>query len=220
MAVTPRAPRRRRRSARDGSPVISTRAGRLPARPEQDQLARITAPPPPRSRPRPPWAPDPPSACSSTVAPTCSAIPPGADPLPQGIGQRRAAAAAAPRLGLGPTHVLDVDEELHGVHGVVERPQQRRRAPTHRGHQLGHGIRSRTLRRTWSVYPAKGAQTSPGPLSGRRSRTTRWAARSRVVHPSHRVGAAGPSSSKRSQRVARSCWASESGGTTAATTPR
>ena len=37
----------------------------------------------------------------------------------------------------------------------------------------GHGIRSRVVRRTRSVYPASGAQTSPGPLSGRRSRTTR-----------------------------------------------
>ena len=44
----------------------------------------------------------------------------------------------------------------------------------------------------------------PGPASGLRSRTTRWAARSKVVHPSHSVGASGPSSSKRAQICARS----------------
>ena len=47
----------------------------------------------------------------------------------------------------------------------------------------------------------------PGPLSGRRSRTTRCAARSVVRHPAHNVGASGPYSTRRSQRVPRSCCA-------------
>ena len=44
----------------------------------------------------------------------------------------------------------------------------------------------------------------PGAATGLRSRTTRWAARSKVVHPSHSVGASGPSSSKRRHSCARS----------------
>ena len=44
----------------------------------------------------------------------------------------------------------------------------------------------------------------PGPASGLRSRTTRWAARSKVVQPSHRVGASGPSSSNRGHSCTRS----------------
>ena len=43
----------------------------------------------------------------------------------------------------------------------------------------------------FSVWPAKAGTISPGRLSGRRSRTTRWAARSRVVQPSHSVSAVG-----------------------------
>src|SRR5690606_19189697 len=44
----------------------------------------------------------------------------------------------------------------------------------------------------------------PPAASGRRSRTTTWAARSRVRHPSHRVGASGPAVSNRSAMRSRS----------------
>src|SRR5689334_11598728 len=44
----------------------------------------------------------------------------------------------------------------------------------------------------------------PGAASRRRSRTTRWAARSRVVQPSQRVGASGPAARMDSTSAARS----------------
>ena len=65
-----------------------------------------------------------------------------------------------------------------------------------------------------SVKCAHGpGRTSPGPAMGSCSRRTRCAARSRVVHGCRRVGASGPSSSKRSLSCARST-ASKSGSST------
>ena len=55
--------------------------------------------------------------------------------------------------------------------------------------------------RTCSACPASGGISTPIIASGRRSRTTRWAARSRVVQPSQSVGASGPTSSSRSASV-------------------
>src|SRR6202035_4505784 len=72
----------------------------------------------------------------------------------------------------------------------------------------GHGVLSRIERRTLSVWAARGGHTSPGPLSGRRSRATRCAARSAVVQPAHNVGASGPRSLNRSHSTPRSDWAS------------
>ena len=62
--------------------------------------------------------------------------------------------------------------------------------------------RSVSPRCTRRVYPASGPIMMPAPASGRRSLSTRWAARSRVVQPSHSVGADGPvcSSSAHSAR--------------------
>src|SRR3954470_2838903 len=53
------------------------------------------------------------------------------------------------------------------------------------------------------------SRPKPGSASGRRSRTTRWAARWAVVQPAQQVGASGPSSASRSARAARSPAASE-----------
>jgi hypothetical protein len=47
----------------------------------------------------------------------------------------------------------------------------------------------------------------PGAASSLRSRTTRCAARSRAVHPSHNVGESGPTSLIVATRAARSRWA-------------
>src|SRR5437879_4475058 len=47
----------------------------------------------------------------------------------------------------------------------------------------------------------------PGPASGRRSRISRWAARSPVVQPSQRVGASGPVSASRAHSSRRSARA-------------
>ena len=54
---------------------------------------------------------------------------------------------------------------------------------------FSHGVRSRTARRNLVRVAGQWSETSPGPLSGRRSRTTRCAARSAVDQPSHNVGA-------------------------------
>ena len=53
-----------------------------------------------------------------------------------------------------------------------------------------------TWRRTFSLWPASGRTRMPMAASGRRSRITRWAARSRVAQPSSRVGASGPTAAK------------------------
>ena len=58
-----------------------------------------------------------------------------------------------------------------------------------------------------SASRLSGGTTMPAQALGCRSRTTRWAASSRVAQPSQRVGASGPSSSRRSQRAARSASA-------------
>src|SRR6478735_2757099 len=62
---------------------------------------------------------------------------------------------------------------------------------------------------TRAVWGASGPNTRPGNASGRRSRTTRCATRSRVVQPSHRVGASGPTARRISTRAARSRWATD-----------
>ena len=68
---------------------------------------------------------------------------------------------------------------------------------------------SALLRRS-AKRPHAPGRTSPGPARWSRSRRTRCAARSRVVHGARRVGASGPSSSNRSLSCARST-ASKSG---------
>lgn len=62
---------------------------------------------------------------------------------------------------------------------------------------------SALLRRS-AKRPHPPGRTSPGPARWSCSRSTRCAARSRVVHGSRRVGASGPSSSNRSQSCVRS----------------
>ena len=62
---------------------------------------------------------------------------------------------------------------------------------------------SALLRRS-AKRPHVPGRTSPGPARWSRSRRTRCAARSRVVHGARRVGASGPSSSNRSLSCARS----------------
>src|SRR5215472_9868939 len=61
-----------------------------------------------------------------------------------------------------------------------------------------------STRRTRSVCPASGPPMTPAAASGLCSLSTRWAARSRVCQPSHRVGARGPVSSSSAHRAARS----------------
>ena len=68
------------------------------------------------------------------------------------------------------------------------------------------GNENRSLIRccTRAVYPARGPPTTPAAASGRCSRSTRCAARSPVVQPSHSVGASGPVSSSSAHRARRS----------------
>src|SRR5215468_7472585 len=61
-----------------------------------------------------------------------------------------------------------------------------------------------SVRCTRSVWPASGPPITPAAASGLRSLSTRWAARSRVCQPSHKVGAPGPVSSRRLHRAMRS----------------
>src|SRR4249919_1720301 len=61
-----------------------------------------------------------------------------------------------------------------------------------------------SVRCTRSVWLASGPPITPAAASGRCSLSTRWAARSRVRQPSHKVGAPGPVSSSRSHRAMRS----------------
>src|SRR5215831_11015233 len=61
-----------------------------------------------------------------------------------------------------------------------------------------------SMRCTRPVWLASGPPITPAAASGRCSLSTRWAARSRVRQPSHKVGAPGPVSSSRSHRAIRS----------------
>src|SRR6266516_4547266 len=61
-----------------------------------------------------------------------------------------------------------------------------------------------SVRCTRSVWPASGPPITPAAASGLRYLSTRWAARSRVCQPSHKVGAPGPVSSSSAHRAARS----------------
>ena len=67
-----------------------------------------------------------------------------------------------------------------------------------------YGVRAMSMRRTRSLCPASGPPMMPAAASGLRSLSTRWAARSTVCQPSHRVGAAEPVSSSSAHSVARS----------------
>ncbi len=71
-------------------------------------------------------------------------------------------------------------------------------------------VRASAVLRRSAKWPHAPGTTSPGPARGSCSRSTRCAARSRVVHGVRSVGASGPSSSSRSASCSRSI-ASKSG---------
>ena len=68
----------------------------------------------------------------------------------------------------------------------------------------GNGVRFLIRCCTRAVYPASGPPATPAAASGRRSRSTRCAARSPVVQPSHSVGASGPVLSSSAHNARRS----------------
>src|ERR1044072_9395114 len=75
--------------------------------------------------------------------------------------------------------------------------------PRTRSTSSAHGLRAESSW-TFLVWPGGGGSRMPAAASGRRSRTTRWAARSRVCQPVHSVGSSGPSSVNKSHNAARS----------------
>ena len=189
-------------------PVTSTCAHGPAAEQEQHQLlgaaldagrsARCPSPRPRRSPARP------------------SATPGALDPAqhqrrhPADVGHSAASMSGRSRgpAPVGPAHVLVVDEPLVGVE---QRPQAGQRAT---GRPAGPRAGARPAARSPGPGPpsmslrSSPANRSPpriaGAARGSCSRTTRWAARSSVVHPSHRVGASGPVATNRSHSSARS----------------
>ena len=95
----------------------------------------------------------------------------------------------------GTAHILVVDEHLGNVGHRVEQ-LERRVEPAGRTQPCPPTPPSRCSAATWfctfSVWPAKKGMRMPGAASSRCSLITRWAAKSRVRQPSHRVGASGP----------------------------
>ena len=143
-----------------------------------------------------------------------------------GRGPERVLVAPAGRsrgapVRLGPAHVLVVDRELGRVERLRDRrPGQRRPRRAGRtaqpGDHLGVGRRRRAAgpragaSRRERAAAARGLQRrSPSSASGRRSRTTRCAARWAVSQPAQQVGASGPSSASRSASSRRSRSASD-----------
>ncbi len=93
--------------------------------------------------------------------------------------------------------VLVVDEELHHVDPLIHAGHAGRATP--RGGPVricppgcGNGVPWRRAWLTRRVWPASGPPIMPAAASGRRSLSTRCAARSPVRQPSHSVGASGP----------------------------
>ena len=108
---------------------------------------------------------------------------------------------------LGPPDVLDVDEEFDRVHGPVEGPEEQRGTGADGRHQFlpGRAVRLRVL--TASVWPARGGRDHSPATVGSPFAHDQMGGEISVVHPSHRVGSSGPSSTSRSQSSARSDWA-------------
>ena len=95
----------------------------------------------------------------------------------------------------------EVDRRVDGRHGG--------RGPARRAladllDQGGQPLARVGVGRPAAPGPAAAAERCPAATSGRVSRTTRCAARSRTVQPSHSVGASGPAASMVSQRASRS----------------
>ena len=216
---------RRRPGPLSGRPIADTcttlRSGRRsPGRRRGGRRPRAAAP---SARPRPCGRPR--RSASRRRRRRCAAAP---DPAARAARRAKSAAAvqsaswsaarqrARRPAGLGPAHVLVVDGEL----GRVERrrPGPARPSATTPAARRAAGRpprRRASTSRSWSS--SRCVQAASGPprpsrlraaarpcASGRRSRTTRCAARCAVVQPAQQVGASGPSSASRSASSRRS----------------
>ena len=127
------------------------------------------------------------------------------DVAPQGLVHRMLVRSRTTTVGSA--YVLVVDEELvearEPAHPSDPEEAWRRSRSDRRDEPGEVPQRERSSTPFRKAAPRTG-QDEPGPARGSRSRRTRCAAISRVVHGSRRVGASGPSSSNRSLSCARS----------------
>ncbi|MFN8157982.1 MAG: HisA/HisF-related TIM barrel protein [Candidatus Nanopelagicales bacterium] len=163
-----RSPRPVRRASRRGRPGAASSSSRPPGR-------RSGSPARPRGQRR---------SSSRPIFPTRS----------QSTATSRGASLAGLPAGAGAAHVLVVHEELDRVRLDVDRLDPGGRppaAPTARSPRAPRTARARSAPAPGRATPRSGGSTSPAAASGRFSRTTRCAARSRAVHGARQGRGAG-----------------------------